>query len=88
MKCMPMTLSGPSCGCGDLGDRDRGGVGGQDEIGTGGGIQILEDLEFQLRVFGGGFDDEVCLWQGVIGRNKIDFVRAGFLSGVERPLFH
>ena len=60
-KCIPMTFSGRCGGRGDAGERDGGGVGGQDGTRRGEAVEIVEELQFEVGVLGGRLDDEVRL---------------------------
>jgi hypothetical protein len=63
MKCMPITLSGAPRGRGQLGDRDRRGVRGQDRLGPGDRAQALEQLDLQGLALGRGLDHDVAIGQ-------------------------
>jgi hypothetical protein len=65
----------------------RGGVRSQDHLRPRGRVQFLEDLELQLGVFCGGFDDEIRLGGCVVGGDETDLAGIFLLLFRDRSLF-
>jgi len=55
-----------------LGDGDRRGVGGNDHLGREQRVDLLEDVDFELVVFGRGLDDELRSLEVVVVGAAVD----------------
>jgi hypothetical protein len=83
---------GPQRGPADLGDRQRGGVGGQDRVTRRGGVELGEDRLLDLHLLGHRLDHEVHVAERLIGRGALDAphdfldLSLGLLGGDLAPL--
>ncbi len=74
---------------GDLGDRDRARVAGQNGVGARQAVELAEEPELELGVLRRGLHDERAIARGVERRVGGDARERGIACGaVERPLLH
>ena len=65
-------LVGPQRGFADLGDRQRGGVGGEDRVPGRGGVELGEHRLLDLHPLGDGLDHEVHVAEARVGGGALD----------------
>ena len=84
-------LLGPQRGVADLGDRQRGGVRGQDRVAGGDRVELAEDGLLDLHALGHRLDDEVDIAEALVAGGAGDApddlldLRVGLLLGEAAP---
>ena len=82
-------LGGTARAGSDLGDRQRGRVGGEDGLGLADLVKLHEDVFLQLHLLDGGLDDEVGIGEGGVVGSSGDVLQQG-IDGLlgHLTLFH
>ena len=84
---MPTTRSGRRRGGRDLGDRERGGVRGEDGVGTADSLELGEELPLRLELLDDRLDHEVAVGEvAELGRQRQPADRVVARRLLELPL--